>query len=538
MAIDSKPTGANIIAGEPRSGGAQTFSATNPRTGRPHAVAFHEATPEEVDDAVTAAAAAFEVAQTYTPKRLSVVLHAVAEQLERTGDEVVAVADAETALGRPRLEGEFARTCDQFRQFAALLDDGWYVAATIDTAISADQGTPRPDLRRMLVPIGPVAVFGAGNFPLALSTPGGDTASALAAACPVVVKGHPSHPGTSELCGRAIAAALAASDAPSGLFSLLQGQTADVGRALVTAPQVRAVAFTGSQQGGRTLYDLAAARPEPIPVYAEMGSLNPIFLSPAALKERGSIIAEDLLASITNGTGQFCTKPGMALVVDDPIGDNFVQTIGRLAQERQAGIMLNERLRDALAAQVEATAAMPGVQLIAGGPSDQEDGFAYSPTVFVTSADTLLMSPDLTREHFGPVCVVVRCASTNQMRDMARELPGSLTATVHAQEEEADWARDVLSKLREKAGRVIWNGYPTGAPPSHAMHHGGPYPATTFPAHTSVGTAAIHRFLRPVAYQNIPDQLLPPALQDANPLKLLRLVDGRWTDAPVEEADP
>jgi NADP-dependent aldehyde dehydrogenase len=474
----------------------------------------------DVATATAAAAEAFAEYRRWPAARRAVLLRGIADGLEALGDELVAVADAETGLGETRLSGEVGRTCGQLRAFADLVTAGWHVEAMIDTA--------GPDLRRMLVPLGPVAVFGASNFPLAFSVPGGDTASALAAGCPVVVKAHPSHPRTSALCARAITAALADAGAPAGVFGLVEGASNAVGEALVTAPAITAVGFTGSLAGGRALYDLAAARPQPIPVYAEMGSLNPVFVTAGALAARGQAIAEGFVGSMTMGTGQFCTKPGLVFV---PAGaaQGFVDAVAEGLAGVEGGPLLNDRIRDTLAGQLEATTALPGVQAVVRGSA----GDVCTPTLLRVDWETYAATPALAEEHFGPVSVVV-AVPDDGFAEAAGTLAGSLTATVHAEPAEHDAVAALLEVLREKAGRLVWNGFPTGVAVTHAMQHGGPYPATTNPLHTSVGSTSIRRFLRPVAYQDTPAALLPDELRDENPLGILRLVNGRWTPAPVQ----
>ena len=525
-------TGANLIAGQERPGEGASFRAVDPRTGKQGDVEFREASGTQIAEAAAAAAEAFEITRNYPSARIAQLLRAVADRIEGLGDQLLDVADWETALGHTRLTGERARTCNQLRAFADVVEEGSYLDVIIDPA-DPQSTPPRPDLRRMQIPIGPVAVFGASNFPLAFSVPGGDTAAAFAAGCPVVVKAHPSHPGTSELCGRAIVAAVRDVDAPAGMFSLVHGTSADVGGAVVTAPQIKAVGFTGSQRAGRALYDLAADRDEPIPVYAEMGSLNPTFVTAAALASRGEEIADGFVGSMTMGTGQFCTKPGLVFVSDDAGGKAFADAVAERISSLEAAPLLNERIREGLGEQLAKTTAVKGVETLAGGIDTGGDGFTCAPTALATDLETFLESPELSEEHFGPVSIVVRCSSDKDLVTAAAHLHGHLTATIHGEESDFDHVGDLQSVLREKAGRVLWNGYPTGVSVTHAMHHGGPYPATTNAAHTSVGSTAIRRFLRPVTYQNTPQALLPPALRDDNPLGIRRLVDGEWTDAPL-----
>jgi alpha-ketoglutaric semialdehyde dehydrogenase len=505
-----------------------TLTSIDARTGRPRDVVLPESTTQDVTAAVERARSAFDELRGLPAERLALLLRTVADELELLGDELLEVADLETALGPERIGSERGRTTGQLRGFADLLVDGRQLEATIDT-----RRPDRPDLRRMLVPIGPVAVFAASNFPLAFSVPGGDTASALAAGCPVVVKASPSHPETSELCGRAIRTAVERTGLPAGTFSLVRGAGHEIGMALVTAPGIKAVGFTGSLRGGRALFDAAAGREEPIPVYAEMGSINPLFVSPGAAAARGAEIAAGFLASMTQGSGQFCTKPGAVFVVASE-ADAFVAEVARLARDKRVGPMLNLGMREALAGAVAEIVAQTGVELLAGElPQHEDGGLDVAATVVAVDADAFRSTPLLQEEHFGAVGVIVRCRDVAELTAIAAELPGTLTATVHAEAHEAPQVAALVEALEHKAGRLIWNGYPTGVAVAHAMHHGGPWPATTFPAHTSVGSAAIERFLRPVTFQDYPAALLPPALRDENPLRLARLVDGEMTTGEV-----
>jgi NADP-dependent aldehyde dehydrogenase len=447
------------------------------------------------------------------------LLEGVAVELEGRGDEIVAAANRETALGETRLQGELVRTTVQLRAFAALVRTGRHLDAVIDHADPNALPAPRPDLRRMNVPLGPVAVFGASNFPLAFSVPGGDTASAFAAGCPVVAKAHPSHPATSELCAAAITAAVAGTGLPPGAFSLLHGAGHGVGGALVQADGIAAVGFTGSTAGGRALFDLAARRPQPIPVYAEMGSVNPVFITPSALADAAEALASGLAGSATMGTGQFCTKPGLVFVVDGPDADAFTDRLRQAMADVVPGCMLDPRLRAAYDDELSAVRAVPGVELWEGKAGEQ----ALSAGVAVAVVDESLLAAHeaLRREHFGPVTTVVRCRSAKSLVAQAAEVEGSLTATVHAAEHD-ELAGALRDALVPRVGRLVWGGWPTGVAVTDAMVHGGPYPATTAPWSTSVGLAAVRRFLRPVAFQSVPDALLPPALQEANPLGIER----------------
>jgi alpha-ketoglutaric semialdehyde dehydrogenase len=526
-------SGSHIIAGEYSREDNQTFTSVDPRRKKPGSVPFHNATPQEVDRAVTAAADAFEITRHYPAHKLADFLDSVADEVEELGDDLLQTADMETGLGIPRLMGERARTTGQLRAFASLLREGSYVEAIIDTAQPDRKPTPRPDIRRMLFPIGPVAVFSASNFPFAFSVAGGDTASAFAAGCPVIVKGHPGHPATSELVGQAITRAVNAAGFPPGFFSLLQGESIEVGQTLVQHPKLEAVGFTGSLRAGRALFDLAARRPRPIPVYAEMSSVNPTILLPGAIAAGGEALADQLVASVTLGAGQFCTNPGVILVLDTAESRDFIEMVRQRMESREPGVLLNANVERGLALAVEQTLRHPGVQRLTGGTVVESEGFCYANTVLQTTSAAFRADEALQAEHFGPVTLFVLCDSLEDLKATVSALHGSLTATLWAQDDDLSAAGELADLLREKAGRLIWNGFPTGVEVVYAMQHGGPYPATTAPATTSVGMTAIKRFLRPVAFQNMPQSLLPDALKDGNPLTIWRIVDNELTRAPV-----
>jgi len=535
VANEFELTGANRIGRHESRAGGHSFTSQNPRTGQPGAVPFAEATPAEAAAAAALAGETFrQWRSTSQPEARARFLRSAATRLRDWRDRIVAIADDETGLGAARLNGELDRTCVQLESFADLLDEGSYVDAIISVADPQARPVARPDVRRMLVPIGPVAVFTPSNFPLAFGVAGGDTASALAAGCPVIVKGHPAHGGTSEACARAIEAAAAETSMPAGVLSLLQARSVETAQALVAAPELEAVAFTGSETAGRAIHDLAAARRRPIPVYAEMGSVNPVFIGSGALAARAAEIAEGLAGSITTGTGQFCTKPGLVFVPDDDAGRAFERDLADRVAARPVGVMLYAGLHTTLAERVDRTMKLPGVERLTPRTLDDGSGpgFARPGVVVATDAATFLATPALSEEHFGPVSIVVRCP-TGEMVDLASRLHGNLTATIHAESSEHAWAAALADAVVEHVGRVVWNGYPTGVAVTWGMCHGGPYPASTAPAHTSVGVTAIRRFLRPVAFQNTPDNLLPEALRDVNPLGIQRLVEGVWTREPV-----
>ena len=522
-------TGANLLGGRESRQGSTAFRAQDPARGEALEPEFVEATPAEVDAAARAAADAAEPFAAVEPAARAAFLRAIADQLVALGDALLERAGAETGLPRPRLQGERGRTASQLRLFADVVEEGSWVDARIDPALP-DRKPPRPDVRRMLVPLGPVAVFGASNFPLAFSVAGGDTASALAAGCPVVVKGHPGHPGASELAARAILAAARETGMPDGVFSLVHGPSPAVGQALVAHPEVQAVAFTGSLRAGRALYDAAARRPRPIPAYAEMGSANPVFVLPGALASRGEEIAKGLSASVTLGSGQFCTNPGLTFLLRSGPEQEFVARLGQLLAAAPAGTMVHAGIKSAYDAELQAVTALPGVALAARSDNrGAHPSTEASPALLVAEHSAWAASPRLQGEIYGPATLAVRCGSKQDLLAAARALEGHLTATVHGSEADLAEHAELLRVLRTKVGRLIVNGYPTGVEVCHAMHHGGPYPATTDSRATSVGTAAILRFARPVCFQDVPDPALPEELRDANPRGIWRLVDGRLT---------
>lgn len=507
-------TGQNLIGSRESSSGATTFTAHNPSDGSDLPTAFTEATTQEVAEAAALASQAFDAFRATTPESRALFLEAIAEEILALGDTLLERAAAETALPAPtRLTGERGRTCNQLKLFAAVVREGSWVDARIDHGNPERTPFPKPDVRSCLLGLGPVAVFGASNFPLAFSTAGGDTASALAAGCPVVCKAHPAHPGTTELVSRAILAAAEKTGMPDGVFSMVHGGI-EVGTALVSDPHIKAVGFTGSLGGGRALYNAAAARPEPIPVYAEMGSINPVFMLPGALAERAETIGTGLAGSITLGVGQFCTNPGLILAESGEATDTFVASTVAALNESADGTMLTAGINAAYEAGVSGL-AVKTKRLTETGQA----------AFFQTDALTFLSDPELAHEVFGPSSLMVT-GTRAELLKIAENLEGHLTATVHGTDEDLSGAADLIAVLEKKVGRIVINGFPTGVEVCHAMVHGGPYPATTDPRSTSVGTAAILRFARPVCYQNMPDALLPAALQEDNPLGLSRLVDG------------
>lgn len=497
------PHGRHLIAGE-WTGSAASF-ASAPAQGPAHRFARGDAAL--VDRAVRAAEVAF-AEFGWTPREdRAGFLEAVAEEIEARGAAITEIATQETGLPAARLEGERGRTTGQLRLFAGHIRKGDHLDRRHDPALPDRRSLPRPDIRLMQRPIGPVAVFGASNFPLAFSVAGGDTASALAAGCPVVVKGHPAHPGTSEIVAEAIHAAIARTGMPAGVFSMIHGDSPEVGAALVTHPLIRAVGFTGSTRGGKALFDLCAARPEPIPFFGELGSINPVFLLPGALAARPEALAQGWAASLTMGAGQFCTNPGLVVVEAGPAADAFLDA-ARIALEAVAPqVMLTEGIADAYDAGAARLAAGARV-LLAGGAAERR----ASPALLTATAEEFLARPALGEEVFGPLGLVVTLPEAAQMPDFARHLQGQLTATLHMEPGDTDLARRLMPVLERKAGRVLANGWPTGVEVCDAMVHGGPFPASTNFGATSVGTMAIRRFLRPVCYQDLPAALLPQDL--------------------------
>ena len=524
--------GVQIIASEFRASGGSRFAAVDPATGSTLEPQFVEASPADVDSAVEAAADAFDRYRVLPLEQRAQFLDDIGEELMACAPELLARTSAETALDAARLEGELARTVNQLKIFASTVQQGSFVAARIDRAIPERTPVPKPDVRTMLVPLGPVAVFGASNFPLAFSVAGGDTASALAAGCPVVFKGHPAHPGACELAGRAIVRAVRNNRIPEGVFSLLHAEKTDAGAALVSHPLIRAVAFTGSLSGGRALYDLGCARPEPIPVYAEMGSINPVFVLPEALSERGQTLADSLAASMTLGVGQFCTSPGLIVVIRSAALDRFLGSLENAIKAKPAATMLHAGIKKNFLDGLNALQRCERVTQLGDLPF-VPDGCNVVPVLLQTDARTLLEHPELAREVFGPAAMAVVCDSADELYAVAESLTGQLTASVHGEGDDMHRFRALFGILQCKAGRLIVNGFPTGVEVCPAMHHGGPYPATTDSRSTSVGTDAMLRFLRPVAFQGFPQKILPEPLRDRNLRKIWRMVDGELTRADL-----
>lgn len=500
------------------------LAAVDPSTGAALEPRFGGATLDDADRACALAEAAFDTYRETAPELRASFLEAIAENILTLGDELIVRCMAETGLPRARLEGERGRTVGQLRLFAGIVRDGGYLGLRIDPAMPERPPAPRPDLRLRHIAVGPVVVFGASNFPLAFSVAGGDTASALAAGCPVIVKAHSAHPGTSELVGRAIRDAVVASGLPEGVFSLIFDSGRTVGQALVGDPRVKAVGFTGSRRGGLALVAIAQARSEPIPVYAEMSSINPVILMPEALAERAEAIGKAFVASLALGAGQFCTNPGLVLAIDDPALDRFVASATEALDATPAATMLTPAIHAAYERATAATADDPAVTVVAQGQDGS--GCAGRAMLLATTGAAVLNSPALLEEMFGAASLLVRCRDAGEVRAVVASLEGQLTAALHIAGGDHDAVRTLLPLLERKAGRILVNGFGTGVEVSHAMVHGGPFPATSDARTTSVGGLAIQRFLRPVCYQDLPDALLPETLKADNPFGFDRLVDG------------
>ncbi|MGP0171368.1 aldehyde dehydrogenase (NADP(+)) [Pseudomonas sp. NCHU5208] len=518
-------TGHNYIGGERRAAGTTRLESLDASSGEALPYSFIQATAEEVDAAAQAAAAAYPSYRSLSAVRRAEFLEAIADEIDALGDDFVALVCRETALPAARIQGERGRTSGQMRLFAKVLRRGDFYGARIDRALPDRQPLPRPDLRQYQIGVGPVAVFGASNFPLAFSTAGGDTASALAAGCPVVFKAHSGHMATAECVADAVIRAAEKTGMPKGVFNMIFG--GGVGEILVKHPAIQAVGFTGSLKGGRALCDMAAARPQPIPVFAEMSSVNPVIVLPGALAARGATVAKELAGSVVLGCGQFCTNPGLVIGMRSAAFSDFVAALSDAIASQPAQTMLNAGTLRSYASGLAHLHAHAKVTHLAG---NEQAGNQAQPQLFKADVSMLLEGdPLLQEEVFGPTTIVVEAADSAELTRALQSMHGQLTATLIAERDDLSAFRDLLPLLEMKAGRVLLNGYPTGVEVCDAMVHGGPYPATSDARGTSVGTLAIHRFLRPVCYQNYPDEVLPEALQNANPLGIQRLVDGVHT---------
>ncbi|WP_432523037.1 aldehyde dehydrogenase (NADP(+)) [Kineococcus sp. SYSU DK006] len=514
MTGTSQLTGELFIGATRVAGTAEPVRARDPRTGEVLEPAFGGATPEDVERAAQLAARAFRPYRLLPPARRAAFLDGAAERISAVSDELVARVVAETGIPPARVRGELARTVHQLRLFASVVREGSAAGVRVEHALPDREPLPRPDLRQRRVPLGPVAVFGAGNFPLAFSVAGGDTASALAAGCPVVVKAHPGHPGTSEIVAAAIAGAAAEHGVPDGVFSLLHDAGHAVGTALVAHPAIAAVGFTGSRAGGLALLEVANRRPVPIPVHAEMSSVNPVVLLPGALAERAAELGAAFVASMTVGQGQLCTNPGLVLAVEGPGLQGFLDAAAAAVRATAAAPMLGTGTRTAFERGVAALREHPQVQEVATGAGDERIAAAGTTHLFTTTADAFEADEDLSREVFGASSLVVRVPSADRLAGLLERLEGQLTATVHLADDDHEVVRELLPVLEEKAGRIVANGWPTGVDVGRAVVHGGPFPATSDGRSTSVGTLAVERWLRPVAYQDLPAALRPPEVAD------------------------
>jgi alpha-ketoglutaric semialdehyde dehydrogenase len=521
-------SGANYIGSELSKKGDKQFNTFNPKLNLPTEWTFQEANEEEINEAASLAKTAFAVYREFSGKRKATFLRAIAEEIENLGDGLIQVYTQESGLPEGRAIGERGRTMGQLRAFATLLEEGSWVEASIDPAQPDRQPMPKVDLRKMLCPVGPIVVFGSSNFPLAFSTAGGDTASAFASGCPVIVKSHPMHAGTGELVASAIIKAAAKTEMPNGIFSNLNSSGIEVGQHLVTHPAVKGVGFTGSIKGGTALYRLANERPEPIPVFAEMGSVNPIVVFPSALTEKGDEWAKQYAGSIMLGAGQFCTNPGLILGIKSASLDGFIATLGAEIGTLEPICMLHPNIHSNYEKAKQELSAQASVDTVADYNTVVAPNMAQQRVLTVNGAN-FLKNIKLHQEVFGPFSIIVRCSDASEMEAILAKLEGQLTGTVLGNENEIKKYKTIVDTLQDKVGRIIFNGVPTGVEVCPSMQHGGPFPAATDSRFTSVGTGAIRRWVRPVSFQNWPNEWLPEALQNENPLGITRIVDGSHT---------
>ncbi len=528
-------SGYNFIGFEKKAAGEKKLQAFSTVQKEALPGDFSVATGQEIDEAISKATAAFEIFKQTSFAQRAEFLDSIADEIMQLGDVLIQRAHLETGLPEARITNERGRTVGQLKLFASLLREGSYVEAIIDTALPERKPLPRSDLRRMMLPIGPVAVFAASNFPLAFSTAGGDTASALAAGCPVVVKAHSSHLGTNEVVATAIIRAAQKCNMPDGVFSSLVGEGSLLGQQLVKHPQIKAVGFTGSFRGGMALLKASVnEREEPIPVYAEMSSINPVLVLPNKLKQDADAVAAQLSASITLGVGQFCTNPGLLFVVKDETTETFVQKLAQALQGVPPATMLNKTICAAYYAERQQLLLQQEVETVWTGDDGTND-YKGSALLAQTTAKNFTQNSGLQNEVFGPSSLVVICENQTDLNAALQSLHGQLTGTVMGTADDLRQYRACINVLAEKVGRVIYNGVPTGVEVSHSMMHGGPFPATTFAHFTSVGTEAIKRFLRPLCYQDCPQDFLPDALKDENPLGIMRKLNGEFTRDAVQQ---
>jgi 2,5-dioxopentanoate dehydrogenase len=522
--------GQSIIAGKVTASSGSTFSSLNPSTSEPLEPVFEEGSLDLADAALKAADAAFDDFRGQSAEQRAAFLDAIAVEVEALGDVLLERAHAETGLPMARLTGERGRMTGQARLFAKLLREGSWLEPRIDKAIPDRQPLPKPDVRRMMQPLGPVVVFGASNFPFAISVAGTDTVSALGAGCPVVVKAHPGHPGTCEMVAGAMVLAAEKTGMPAGAFSLVQGKGSEIGMALVNHPLTTAVAFTGSLRGGRALFDAAVSRPNPIPFYGELGSVNPVFLLPGALKERADKLAEAFVGSLTMGVGQFCTNPGVVFGVQGADLTSFTEKTSSLVKAWAPSTMLHGGISGAYEKGVERLGSVNGVEVTAQSETKANKEASQAAAVFYeTDLETYEANESLHEEVFGPASILARCDSKADLERIAESLTGQLTASIHGTVEDLREHSRLIRILERKVGRIIFNAFGTGIEVCPSMHHGGPYPSSTHSFFTSIGTAAIYRFVRPVCYQGFPDECLPQPIQNKNVSGAWRLVDGEFT---------
>ncbi|ETX12363.1 2,5-dioxovalerate dehydrogenase [Marinomonas ushuaiensis DSM 15871] len=525
-------SGKILIASEWLQGEGNNFNASNPSNGQQSSETFSNASTAQAQAATLAASQAFDIYSQYSDQKKATFLRTIGIELEKVRSAIVQRATWETALPESRINGELGRTIGQLNMFAQLLEDGDWKRPVIDLAQPDRQPLPKPDIRLTQVPLGPVVVFSASNFPLAFSVAGGDTASALAAGCPVIVKNHNAHPGTSEIVASAIVAAIKQCGIPSGVFSMLHGDGRIIGAGLVTDPKVKAVGFTGSITGGRALYNLAVGRPEPIPFYGELGSTNPVFLLPKSLDANAEEIASSFIGALMMGVGQFCTSPGILIAIKGQSLNRLLASLAEKTPALNAASMLTAGICKSYQQSCLTREAMPSLTKIASGESADSKASQAQVNLFSVDAVDYLKQTELEEEVFGPSTLVVCCEDSDQLLAVAKSLGGHLTAALFSEEADQDLASQLLPVLQQRVGRILFDGYGTGVELSSAMSHGGPYPSSTASQTTSVGTRSIERFIRPVCYQNTPDALLPIELKNANPDSVMRLVNNKWsTDA-------
>lgn len=526
-------TGKNYIGNTLSAKGSKTYKTFNPQLNLENDHVYTEATSEEINKAVALSEEAFKTYKDFSGKQKATFLNAIADEIEGLGDDLVQVYTSETGLPAGRAIGERGRTVGQLRAFAERLLEGSWVEASIDTAQPNRQPMPKVDLRKMLIPLGPIVVFGASNFPLAYSTAGGDTAAALAAGCPVVIKSHPMHAGTGEMVASAILKAAEKTGMPNGVFSNLNSSGIEVGQELVKHPSVKGVGFTGSIKGGRTLFNLASQRAEPIPVFAEMGSVNPVVLLPEALTINATMWATKYAGSITLGTGQFCTNPGLLLGIKSEALSQFATTLAKEIVKIEPTCMLHPAIVGAYESNKEKSISQDGVEVLTEEPQVQNTNYGRQ-LVTKVAGDVFLTNPNLHHEVFGPFSMIVECENASQLEEVIASLEGQLTGTIIAEGEDLSNHKNSISAIQQRVGRMIFNGVPTGVEVCPSMNHGGPYPASTDSRFTAVGVDSIKRWVRPFTFQDWPSQLLPDALKDNNPLAILRTINGvKTTDKIV-----